>query len=78
MDNTIPVIDADYYLSDNEGHIMLKITNDSKTNKVMAVERGKGFAQGIFMHYLTTDDDEADGVRNGGIGSTDRPNAVTH
>ena len=50
---------------------MLKITNDSKANKVMTVERGKGFAQGIFIHYLTTDDDAADGVRNGGFGSTD-------
>jgi dUTP pyrophosphatase len=78
MDNTIPVIDADYYLSDNEGHIMLKITNDSKTNKIMTVERGKGFAQGIFVNYLVTDDDAADGVRNGGFGSTDRQNAVTH
>ena len=77
LDNVVGIIDADYYLSDNEGHIMLKITNDSKTNKVMAVERGKGFAQGIFMHYLTTDDDEAEGVRNGGFGSTDRPNAGT-
>ena len=78
LDNCVGIIDSDFVQSDNEGHIMLKITNDSKTNKVMTVERGKGFAQGIFMHYLTTDDDAADGVRNGGFGSTDRQNAVTH
>ncbi len=31
LDNTLGVIDSDYSFSDNEGHIMLKITNDSKT-----------------------------------------------
>lgn len=71
LENTVAVIDADYAMSDNEGHIMLKITNDSKIPKTMTVERGKGMAQGIFMNYLTTDDDVADGVRNGGFGSTD-------
>ena len=71
MDNTIPVIDSDYQFSDNEGHIMLKITNDGKQGKVMEIERGKGFAQGIFLYYLVTDDDAATGVRNGGFGSTD-------
>lgn len=71
MDNTIPVIDSDFSQSDNEGHIMLKITNDSKNGKVMEVERGKGIAQGIFLPYLITDNDNATGIRNGGIGSTD-------
>lgn len=71
MDNTIPVVDADYYKSDNEGHIFFKITNDSKQGKTVTVEAGKGFAQGIFMNYLLTDDDNATGKRNGGFGSTD-------
>ena len=71
MDNTIPVIDSDYQFSDNEGHIMLKITNDSKNGKVMEIERGKGIAQGIFLPYLTTDDDAVTTTRNGGFGSTD-------
>lgn len=71
MDNTVGIIDSDYQFSDNEGHIMLKVTNDSKTNKMMEVERGKGFAQGIFLPYLVTDDDAATGTRNGGFGSTD-------
>lgn len=71
LDNSVGIIDSDFALSDNEGHIMLKITNDSKTNKIMEVHRGKGFAQGIFQHYLVTDDDTAIGIRNGGFGSTD-------
>ena len=71
LDNGVGIIDSDFANSDNEGHIMLKITNDSKVPKIMDIERGKGFAQGIFMPYLVTDDDVADGVRNGGFGSTD-------
>ena len=72
MDNSIPVIDADYYKSDNEGHIFFKCTNDSKQGKVVNIEAGKGFAQGIFVNYLTTDNDNATGERNGGMGSTDK------
>ena len=71
LDNSVGIIDSDFANSDNEGHIMLKITNDSKVPKIMDIERGKGFAQGIFMPYLVTDDDAATGVRNGGWGSTD-------
>ena len=36
----------------------------------MEVAEGTGFAQGIFIEYGITVDDEADGVRNGGLGST--------
>lgn len=71
LDNGVGIIDSDFANSNNEGHIMLKITNDSKVPKIMDIERGKGFAQGIFMPYLVTDDDAATGVRNGGWGSTD-------
>lgn len=71
LDNTVGIIDSDYYYSDNEGHIMLKITNDSKEGKIMEVERGKGIAQGIFLPYFVTDNDGANGIRNGGFGSTD-------
>ena len=71
LDNTVGIIDADYCESDNEGHIFLKITNDSRTEKVMEVEKGKGFAQGIFMKYYTVDDENVTASRNGGFGSTD-------
>ena len=33
LNNTVGIIDSDYYYSDNEGHIFAKITNDSNENK---------------------------------------------
>lgn len=70
LNNTVGIIDSDYYNSDNEGHIFIKITNDSNEGKTLKVGRGDGFAQGIFMPFGITVDDSADGVRNGGFGST--------
>ena len=70
LDNTVGIIDSDYYNSDNEGHIFAKITNDSKEGKTVTIPAGTGFMQGIFTEYGITTDDEADGVRNGGFGST--------
>ncbi len=71
LDNTVGIIDKDYYDSDNEGHIFIKITNDSKDGKVVNISRGAAFAQGIFTPFGITIDDTAEGVRNGGFGSTD-------
>ena len=70
IDNTVGIIDSDYYHSDNEGHIFVKITNDSKQAKSFTITKGDGFCQGIFLPYGITLDDRADGVRNGGFGST--------
>lgn len=70
LDNTVGIIDSDYYFSDNEGHIFAKITNDSKEGKTLCIKAGSGFMQGIFTEYGITEDDEADGIRNGGFGST--------
>lgn len=70
LDNTVGIIDSDYYMSDNEGHIFIKITNDSKQDKVLSVAEGDGFAQGIFLPFGITADDDASEVRNGGFGST--------
>lgn len=70
LNNTVGVIDSDYFGSDNEGHIMIKMTNCSNENKTVNVKAGEGFAQGIFMPFGITIDDEADGIRNGGFGST--------
>ena len=70
LDNTVGIIDSDYYNSDNEGHIFIKITNDSRENKALHISKGDGFAQGIFTEYGITEDDEAEGIRNGGFGST--------
>lgn len=68
LDNTVGIIDADYYGADNEGHIMIKMTNNGTRD--LAVEAGKGFAQGIFLNYCLTDDDSASSSRTGGFGST--------
>lgn len=72
LNNTVGIIDSDYFYSDNEGHIFSKITNDSNEGKAIAFTEGMGFMQGIFVEYGITVDDEADGVRNGGFGSTSR------
>ena len=70
LDNTCGVIDSDYYYADNEGHIIISMTNDSKSENTLEVIAGKAFAQAIFLPYGITLDDDADGVRKGGFGST--------
>lgn len=71
LDNTVGVVDGDYYNNEsNEGHIFIKVTNDSKTGKTLEVNVGDAFAQGIITGYEITDDDEATAIRTGGIGST--------
>ena len=70
MNNTVGIIDSDYFYSDNEGHIFVKLTNDSNEGKIVRVEAGTGIVQGIFMEYGVTIDDDAKEVRNGGFGST--------
>ena len=70
LNNTVGIIDSDYYYSDNEGHIFAKLTNDSNEGKELSLNAGDGFMQGIFLPYGVTEDDAADGTRNGGFGST--------
>lgn len=72
LNNTVGIIDSDYYNSDNEGHMFIKITNDSNEGKVVELEAGQGFAQGIFMQYGIVEDDDVTAERNGGFGSTDK------
>ena len=69
LDNTVGIIDSDYYYSDNEGHIMIKIHHE--LNTPLKIESGKAFAQGIFTQYGITTDDDVTETRNGGFGSTD-------
>ncbi len=69
LNNTVGIIDSDYFFADNEGHIFIKMTNCG--NSPITVERGKAFAQGVFVEYGITVDDECDACRTGGIGSTD-------
>lgn len=70
LNNTVGIIDSDYFYSDNEGHIFVKLTNDGKEGKTVELKKGTGFMQGIFVEYGITVDDDATGIRNGGFGST--------
>lgn len=71
LNNTVGIIDSDYFYSDNEGHMFIKLTNDSREGRTVELGRGAGFAQGIFLPYGITVDDECSHRRNGGFGSTD-------
>ncbi|MBR1478012.1 MAG: deoxyuridine 5'-triphosphate nucleotidohydrolase [Lachnospiraceae bacterium] len=70
LNNTVGIIDSDYYDSDNEGHIFIKLTNDSNEGRTLSVKAGEGFCQGIFIEYGITEDDDVSDIRNGGFGST--------
>ena len=72
MTNQVGVIDSDYYNNPiNGGHLFLKMQNEGK--EVYKIKKGQGIAQGIFMKYLTTDDEiEITTERNGGFGSTNK------
>lgn len=75
--NTIGVVDSDYFGNPtNEGHIMAKIRKESgprdtsTPTKDVEFKAGDAFCQAIFIPFGITTDDDADGVRVGGIGST--------
>ena len=70
LDNTMGLIDGDYYNAANEGHIMVPITNDSKSGKVLEVPAGKALVQAVLVPYGITFGDSAEGERTGGFGST--------
>lgn len=67
--NTAGVIDSDYFNADNEGHIKIKLVGGTKKYTVRA---GDAFAQGIFLPYGITEDDNCVSERRGGFGSTDK------
>ena len=68
LDNTVGIIDSDYYNSDNEGHIFIKITNEG--DKTLSVKAEEAFCQGIFEEYFLAVEEEVTEERNGGFGST--------
>ena len=70
LTNQVGIIDADYYNNpDNEGEIFFQIINLSPFP--IKLHKGDAIGQGIIKKYMTTIDDEADGTRVGGFGSTD-------
>lgn len=72
MCNQVGVIDSDYYGNvDNEGHIFIKLENHG--DKDYVVKKGDKIIQGIFIKYLTVDEEEKiNNARTSGIGSTDK------
>ena len=70
LNNLTGIVDSDYYYSSNEGHIFLKLSNETNENKTVEVKQGDGLVQGIFVEYGITVDDNATSIRDGGIGST--------
>lgn len=68
LTNATGVIDSDYVNSANGGNIIIALYNNS--GYIQTIQPKERIAQGIFMKYLTTDDDNASGERKGGIGST--------
>lgn len=69
MANSVGIIDSDYYGNEsNDGHFMFQYYNFGENDLV--IKKGDRIGQLIFMKYLITDDDDADGVRTGGFGST--------
>ncbi len=70
MSNSVGVIDADYYGNpDNEGHLMVSLMN--VRSESVQISKGERVAQGIFLRYEKTTDDETGGnIRLGGFGSS--------
>ena len=69
--NSVGVVDKDYYGNpDNDGHIMFAFYNIKEED--ITIKKGEAIGQAIFQKYLTTDDDNAQGTRMGGFGSTSK------
>lgn len=70
--NTVGIIDADFYRpGKSDGHILIKLENPHP-DKHFHVDKGAAFAQGIFVPFGITEDDEVNDERTGGFGSTDK------
>ena len=72
LDNTVGVIDSDYYNNpNNEGHIWVSMTNMSSSD-IVNIKKGEAFFQGIIINYQVTNDDSVNTIRTGGMGSTNK------
>lgn len=72
LTNQVGVIDSDYYNNEtNEGHIIVSIKNEG--TKEITLNQNDRIVQGIFINYLTTDNEEENNKkRTGGFGSTNK------
>lgn len=70
LPNGIGIIDSDYYGNENnEGEIFIQVLNFGP--RTLRIKKGERIGQGIFMPYLTVDDESNDQKeRTGGFGSS--------
>ena len=69
--NSVGVIDKDYYGNqDNDGHIMFAFYNIKDED--ITIKKGEAIGQAVFQKYLVADNDNAEGERTGGFGSTNK------
>ena len=69
--NSVGIVDKDYYGNpDNDGHIMFAFYNIKEED--IKIKKGEAIGQAIFQKYLVVDDDNAEGERAGGFGSTNK------
>ena len=67
--NSVGIIDKDYYGNpDNDGHIMFAFYNIKEED--VEIKKGEAIGQAIFQKFLIIDNDDANGERLGGFGST--------
>lgn len=67
--NGIGIIDADYYGNpENDGEIGIALHNHG--TETASIQKGERIAQGVFLPYLTVDEDESEDRRLGGFGSS--------
>lgn len=76
LPNGIGVIDADYYNNpNNEGELFVQVLNYGV--RPLHIKKGDRIAQGIFMKYLKTDDDDPiSRQRLSGFGSTNKEGKI--
>ena len=69
--NSVGIVDKDYYgNTDNDGHIMFAFYNIKEED--IEIKKGEAIGQAIFQKYLVVDNDNAEGERSGGFGSTNK------
>ena len=67
--NSVGIVDKDYYgNADNDGNIMFAFYNIKEED--VEIKKGDIIGQAIFMPFLVADNDNAEGIRTGGFGST--------
>ena len=69
--NSVGIIDKDYYGNeDNDGNIIFAFYNIKEED--ITIKKGEIVGQAIFMPFLIADNDNAQGIRTGGFGSTNK------